>query len=253
MAYAINRPHVAALGEGGYEPPANQTGIVTPTFKSWLNKKLAKKVGYDPAKAKSILKNAGFKLKNGVFYTKSGKPLSFTMINISGYTDWIASANIVQQELKAVGIKITTSNISGTTYDSQTFNGKFELAYDGNEAGGPAPYYELRQELYSKNSAPIGKQASSNWERYYNKHVDKLIESYAKTTSLSKQHSIINQLEAAMVRDIPIIPITEGVDFYEYNTKSITGWVTPKNPYAKPSPYEVPDWGVVLTHLKPKG
>ena len=46
-----------------------------------------------------------------------------------------------------------------------------------------------------------------------------------------------------MVRDIPIIPITEGVDFYEYNTKSITGWVNPKNPYAKPSPYEVPDWG----------
>jgi peptide/nickel transport system substrate-binding protein len=56
-----------------------------------------------------------------------------------------------------------------------------------------------------------------------------------------------------MVRDVPIIPITEGVDFYEYNTKSITGWVTPGNAYAKPSPYEVPDWGVVLTHLRPKG
>ena len=55
-----------------------------------------------------------------------------------------------------------------------------------------------------------------------------------------------------MVRDIPIIPITEAVDFYEYNTKSITGWVTAV-PYAKPSPYEVPDWGVVLTHLRPKG
>ena len=253
MAYAINRPHVAKIGESGYEPAGNQTGIVSPTFKSWLNKKLAKKVGYDPAKAKSILTQAGFKLKNGVFYTKSGKPLSFTMLNIAGYTDWIASAGLVQDELKKIGIKITTSNISGGSYDDATFNGHFELAYDGNEAGGPAPYYEMRQELYSKNSAPIGKPASSNWERYYNKKVDKLIEAYAKTTSLAKQHSIVNQLEAAMVRDIPIIPITEGVDFYEYNTKSITGWVNPKNPYAKPSPYEVPDWGVVLTHLKPKG
>jgi peptide/nickel transport system substrate-binding protein len=253
MAYAINRPHVAKLGESGYEPPGNQTGIVSPTFKSWLNKKLAKKVGYDPAKAKSILKHAGFKLKEGLFYTKSGKPLSFTMINIAGYTDWIASASIVQDELKKVGIKITTSNISGGSYDDATFNGHFELAYDGNEAGGPSPYYELRQELYSKNSAPIGKQASSNWERYYNKKVDKLITAYPKTTSLAKQHSIVNKLEAAMVRDVPIIPVTEAVDFYEYNTKSITGWVNPKNPYAKPSPYEVPDWGVVLTHLKPKG
>jgi peptide/nickel transport system substrate-binding protein len=253
MAYAINRPHVAAIGESGYEPAGNQTGIVSPTFKSWVNKGLAKKVGYDPAKAKSILTKAGYKLQGGVFHTKSGKPLSFTMINISGYTDWIASANIVQEELKAIGIKVTTSNISGTTYDDDTFNGHFQLAYDGNEAGGPSPYYELRQELYSKNSAPIGKQASSNWERYSNKKVDSLINAYAATTSLSKQHSMVDQLEAAMVRDVPIIPITEGVDFYQYNTKSITGWVTPSNTYAKPSPYEVPDWGVVLTHLRPKG
>jgi peptide/nickel transport system substrate-binding protein len=253
MAYAINRPHVAKLGESGYEPPGNQTGIVSPTFKSWQNKKLAKQVTYNPKKAKQILTKAGFKLKNGVFQTKSGKPLSFTMLNISGYTDWIQSASIVQDELKAIGIKVTASNISGNAYDDATFNGHFQLAYDGNEAGGPSPYYEMRQELYSPNSAPIGQQASSNWERYYNKKADKLIESYAKTTSLSKQHSIIDQLQGLMVRDVPVIPVTEAIDFYEYNTKSITGWVTPGNPYAKPSPYEVPDWGVVLTHLKPKG
>ena len=253
MAYAINRPRVAAIGEYGYEPAGNQTGIVSPTFKSWLDKKLAKKVTYNPAKAKSILLHAGFKLKNGYFFTKSGAPLSFTMINISGYTDWIASASLVQKDLKKIGIKVSTSNISGTTYDSETFNGHFQLAYDGNEAGGPSPYYELRQELYSKNSAPIGKQASSNWERYYNKNVDKLFNAYAKTTSLAKQHAIVSKLEAAMVRDVPIIPITEAVDFYQYNTRSITGWVTPGNAYAKPSPYEVPDWGVVLTHLRPKG
>jgi hypothetical protein len=29
--------------------------------------------------------------------------------------------------------------------------------------------------------------------------------------------------------------------------------VTQKNPYAKPAAYEVPDWGVLLLHLKPKG
>ena len=56
-----------------------------------------------------------------------------------------------------------------------------------------------------------------------------------------------------MVRDVPIIPITEGVDWYQYNTKSLAGWVTQKNPFAKPAAYEVPDWGVMLLHLKPKG
>ena len=194
---------------------------MTPTFKSWLNKGLAKKFSYNPAKAKQILTKAGFKFSGGVFHTKSGKPLSFTMINIGGYSDWVASAQIVEQELKAIGIKVTPSNLSSTTYDNDVYTGKYDLAYDGNEAGGPAPYYELRQELYSPNSAPIGKTASSNWERYYNKKVDSLIEAYAATTSSAKQHSIVNQLEAAMVRDVPIIPITEGVDWYQYNTKSL--------------------------------
>jgi peptide/nickel transport system substrate-binding protein len=253
MAYAIDRSRVSQIGEYGYEPAANQTGIVTPTFKSWLNKGLAKKFSYNPTKAKQILTKAGYKMKGGVFQTKNGKSLSFTMINIGGYSDWVASAQIVQQELKAVGIKVTASNLSSTTFDADAYAGKFDLMYSGNEAGGPAPYYELRQELYSKNSAPIGKTASSNWERYYNKKVDSLIEAYAATTSSAKQHSIVDQLQAAMVRDVPIIPITEGVDWYQYNTKSIAGWVTQKNPFAKPAAYEVPDWGVMLLHLRPKG
>jgi peptide/nickel transport system substrate-binding protein len=253
MAYAINRSRVSQIGEYGYEPAANQTGIVTPTFKSWLNQGLAKKFSYNPTKAKQILTNAGYKMKNGVFQTKNGKPLSFTMINIGGYSDWVASAQIVEQELKAVGIKVTPSNLSSTTFDADAYAGKFDLMYSGNEAGGPAPYYELRQELYSKNSAPIGKTASSNWERYYNKKVDSLIEAYAATTSSSKQHQIVNQLEAAMTRDVPIIPITEGVDWYQYNTSHLSGWVTKQNPFAKPAAYEVPDWGVMLLHLKPKG
>ena len=252
IAYAIDRSKVSKIGEYGYEPPSNQTGIVTPTFSSWLDKGLASKVTYDPKKAISILQNAGFKKKGDLFYTKNGKPLSFRIINIGGYSDWVASVQVIQQQLKAVGIKITPENLSGTTFDSDAYTGKFELMYNGNESGGPAPYYELRQLLYSKNSAPIGKTASSNWERYYNPAVDKLIEQYGATTSSAKQHEIVRKLEAAMVNDIPVIPVTEGVDWYQYNTKSLTGWVTQGNPYAKPAAYEVPDWGVLAMHLRAK-
>src|SRR5438552_6049570 len=72
MAYAIDRSRVSQIGEYGYEPAANQTGIVTPTFKSWLNKGLAKKFSYNPTKAKQILTKAGYKLKGSVFHTKTG-------------------------------------------------------------------------------------------------------------------------------------------------------------------------------------
>ena len=253
LAYAIDRSRVAKIGEYGYEPASNQTGIVTPTFNNWLDKGLAKKITYNPAKAISTLQKAGFKKSGGVFHTPSGKALSFRMINIGGYSDWVASAQVIQQQLAAVGIKITPENLSSTTYDADNYNGKFQLSYNGNETPGPAPYYELREILYSKNGAPIGKTASSNWERYSNPQTDALINQYSATTSVAKQHAIIKKLEAVMVNTVPVIPITEGVDWYQYNTKNISGWVTQGKPYARPAAYETPDWGVVLLHLKPKG
>jgi peptide/nickel transport system substrate-binding protein len=252
MAYAIDRSKVSEIGEYGYEPPSNQTGIVTPTFSDWLDQGLAKQVGYDPAKAEQILQQAGFKKVGGVYQTPDGKPLSFHILNIGGYSDWIASVQVIQDELKAVGIKITPDNLSSTTYDNNVYNGKYQLAYDGNESGGPQPYYELRQLLYSKNSAPIGQSAASNWERYESPQVDKLIEEYAATADSAKQHQIVKQLEAVMVNEIPVIPITEAVDWYQYNTKNLSGWVVKGNPFARPAAYENPDWGVMLLHLKPK-
>ncbi len=252
MAYAIDRAKVSEIGEYGYEPPSNQTGVVTPTFNDWLDQGLAKKVSYNPAKAESILQQAGFKKSGGIYHTPDGKPLSFRILNIGGYSDWVASVQVIQDQLKAVGIKITPENLSSTTYDNDVYNGKFQLAYDGNESGGPTPYYELRQLLYSKNSAPIGQPAASNWERYSNPQVDALINQYAATADLAKQKSIVKQLEAVMVNEIPVIPVTEGVDWYQYNTKDLDGWVLKNNPFARPAAYENPDWGVMLLHLKPK-
>jgi peptide/nickel transport system substrate-binding protein len=253
MAYAIDRNKVAQIGEYGYEPASNQTGIVTPTFASWLDPSLAHVYDYNPQKAIATLQAAGFKKKGGLFYTPDGKPLSFTMINIGGYSDWVASAQIVAQDLKAVGIKVTAQNLSSQTYDNDVYNGHYQLAYDGNQTAGPTPYYELRSFLYSKGSAPIGQSAGSDWERYSNPATDKLIEDYAATADASKQHAIVRQLEQVMVNDIPVIPVTEGVDWYQYNTKSLSGWVTKGDRYARPAAYINPDWGVLLLHLKPKG
>ena len=253
MAYAIDRKKVSEIGEYGYEPPSNQTGIVTPTFESWLDPKLAHMYDYNPQKAIQTLQAAGYKKRGNLFYTPDGKPLSFRIINIGGYSDWVASVQVIQKQLAAVGIKITPENLSSTTYDADNYNGKFQLSYNGNESGGPAPYYELRQLLYSANSAPIGKPAATNWERYENPATDKLIEQYAATADPKTQHEIVRKLEQVMVNEVPVIPVTEGVDWYQYNTRDLTGWVTPDNPYAQPAAYVNPDWGVVLLNLKPKG
>jgi peptide/nickel transport system substrate-binding protein len=256
MAYAINRQKASAIGEYGYEPPANQTGIVTPTFSSWQDTSQAAAYGnnyaYNPQKAISILKAAGFKMgSNGIFTTPSGKPLSFNIVNNGGFSDWVAAVQTIQQSLKAVGIQITPENLAATTYQSDIYTGKYDLGYYA-ETGGPTPYFELRQWLYGPNSAPIGKAAGSNFERYSNPAVDKLINDYGNTTSAAMQQSIVNQLQKVMLQDVPVIPITEQVDWFQYDTGSFTGWPTPTNPYAQPAAYNYPDWGQTMLNLTPK-
>ncbi|MDR2987258.1 MAG: ABC transporter substrate-binding protein, partial [Nocardiopsaceae bacterium] len=255
IAYAVDRHKASSIGEYGYEPASNQSGIVTPTFTSWLDTSQAAAYGqnynYNPTKAESILKAAGYKKgSNGIFVSPSGKPLSFTILNNGGFSDWVAAVQTIQQSLKAVGIQITPQNLNSTTYQTDLYTGKYQLAY-GSETGGPTPYYELRQWLYSPNSAPIGTAAGSNFERYSNPATDKLITEYAKTADTATQHSIVNQLQKVMLSQVPVIPVTESVDWFQYDTGSFSGWPTPSNPFAQPAPYNYPDWGQVMMHLTP--
>ncbi|MGB9112508.1 MAG: ABC transporter substrate-binding protein [Acidimicrobiales bacterium] len=251
LAFAIDRSRVAQIGEYGYENAGNQAGVVTPTFSSWLDTSELKSAGYtyDPAKAISILEKAGFKRgAGGTFETPQGKPLSFTIINQSAYTDWVAALQVVSQELSQVGIKLTVDNLAGTDYESKLFDGNYQLAY-GYEAGGPTPYYEFRQWLYGPGSAPIGKPAVTNWERYSSASTDALINEYGATTNSATQHSILDKLQSVLLNDVPLIPVTEQADWDEYSTAQLTGWPTAKDPYAQPAPQVIPDWGIVLLHL----
>ena len=255
MSYAIDRAKVSTIGESGYEPPANQTGIVTPTFASsqdssavsaWGN-------GYDPAKATSLLESAGFHMgSDGIMVNSAGQKLQFTVLNIGDYSDWVASVQVIQQELKSVGISITPDNLSNTDFDADFYYGKYQLAYYDQQTFGPSAYYELNNWLNSANTAPVGKVAASNYERYSNPATDKLLDQYATTTDATTQQSILNQIQQVMTTDVPIIPVVEAVDWYQYDTGSFSGWPTPGNPYAQPSAYAFPDNEQVLLHLAPK-
>jgi peptide/nickel transport system substrate-binding protein len=253
LALGIDRQRVSAIGEYGYEPASNQAGIVTPTFSSWLDTSLLSKYNYayNPAEAMSVLEKAGYKKGSNGIFAKDGKQLSFSIINVGGNSDWVAAVQVIQSELASIGIKLTPDNLSGTDFDNDIYNGDYQLAYNF-ESGGPTPYYELRQMLYSANSAPIGKPASSNWERYSSPATDKLFNEYAATTSTAVQHSIVDQLEKVMLTQVPVIPMTEEVDWYQYDTGAFSGWVTQKDPYAQPAVYILPDDGIMLSHLVPK-
>jgi peptide/nickel transport system substrate-binding protein len=244
IAYALDREQISKIGESGYQPAANQTGVVTPTFDKYFDKDGLAAAGYDKPnqdKAKQLLQSAGY---------SSSNPLKLSVITVTGYTDWDASLAVVKQQLAAVGIELSIQDLQQQSYNQKLYTGDYDLAYS-SQPGGPTPYYELRQLLYSKNSAPIGKQASSNYERYMNPEVDKLFDQYASADP-DTQVKLIKQISGYMIKDVPVIPTTESVDWYQYNTKDIDGWPTQDNPYAQPAPYNIPDVGQVLANLYSK-
>jgi peptide/nickel transport system substrate-binding protein len=247
IAYALDRSKIAQLGEGGEQRPANQTGVVTPTFESWADTSLTAP-GYDPAKAEQILKSAGFTKNSSGIYQDASGPLSFTIKTIAGYSDWDASLQIITQQLKAVGIAVTVQDENSGPYTTDLQAGHFQLAYAGSggpaAAPGPSPYYELRGWLFSGN---IG---STNYSRFKSQSADNLFNQYGGA-SHAQQVEIVHKLQSVMLDQIPFIPTTEGVDWYQYDTTHIGGWPTESDPYAQPSPYSFPDNGQVLARLYP--
>ena len=244
ISLALDRQKIALIGEGGQQPPANQSGVVVPTFQKYYDQAAVAAAGYDkpnPDKAKTLM--------SGLGYTEAN-PLKLTIITITGYTDWDASLAVVKQQLKPIGIELTVSDLAQQTFDNRLYTGDFDLAYYG-QAGGPTPYYELRQMLYSKNTAPIGKPASTNYERYINKDVDALFDQYP-TADEAGQVDIIKKVGAAMMKDVPIIPTTESVNWFQYNTEDLAGWPTEADPYAQPAAFNVPDVEQVLLHVYSK-
>lgn len=254
ISYALDRPVISTKGEYGYEPAANQTGIVSPTFSSWESSAAVAALGksYDPTKSKAVLTADGYKMGSGGYFEKDGKTLSVSIITNGGYSDWIASTEVMATELKKVGIDATVNPEASNTFYANVYAGNFQLAYNV-ESGGPTPFYELRQWLYSKNSAPIGKAAASNWERFDSPAVDSLLNDYSSATSAATQKQIVDKLENVMVTQYPVIPVLEEVDWFQYNSKEFTGYPSAKNPYAQPGLYNEPDWGYVLDNLKPVG
>ncbi|HLJ66983.1 MAG TPA: ABC transporter substrate-binding protein [Chloroflexota bacterium] len=245
LAYAIDRNRVSLIGEYGYEPPASQTDIVRPNFNSWYDAAAANSYnyGFNPAKAKALLKKGGVK-----------GSLSLSVINIGGNTDWVAALGVIHDEFKQVGINLHIENLSSTDFNNRLFAGHFQLGYNAsnNSLAAPNPYYDLRAVLCSCNTAPIGQTASSNFSRWQDARTDQLLNQFSSTTSSSVQHSIVNQLERIMLEDVPVIPVTEEVSWFQYSTRKFVGWPTPQNPYVNPAPYAFPDWEVLLlnVHLK---
>ncbi|MET9022970.1 ABC transporter substrate-binding protein [Actinopolymorpha sp. NPDC004070] len=253
LSFAVDRDKVSSDAMYGYQPPANQAAIPTPTFKDWLDQAAVSKYdyGFDPAKVASRLQAAGFtKGPDGMFKTPDGKPFKLSIINNGGFTDWVAAVQVLTASFKKAGIAVEALNLNGNEYNRRLSQGQFDLAYM-SASSGPTPYYELRDVLYGAYAKPVGQDTSRNYERWKNPATDALIRQYDTLTDQQAQIGVIKKLEQVMLDQVPVIPVTQSVSWSQMDSTRFTNWPSKQNPYANPAPYAAPDWGVVLLNLEP--
>jgi peptide/nickel transport system substrate-binding protein len=221
---AVSHQELATIGESGLMTPATSpTGLVLPLQKQYLDPKyagLTYKV--NDAAAKAVLEKAGFKMSNGVF-AKDGKPLDITLITPGGYTDYVSDAQIMEQELKSVGISMTIDTTSVGAYTAALDDGTFSVSLNAPTYG-PTPYYSYNSLFNTTLGAPIGKAASNDFERWTNKETDAMLLTAAKGGSAAAK--AYDQLEQIMVQQLPVIPMLVRANDAQYNTTTFTGFPT---------------------------
>lgn len=247
----IDRQQLYKVGESGYEPPASPTGLVLPSNKSFLNSTYADaSFSVNAAQAQQLLSSAGLSKNSNGIYTQNGKELSFKINVVTGWTDWVTDCQIIASELKTIGIQATVNAISYNAYYSALQMGSYDMAISWTNPG-PTPYYLYNSLLNSVNTAPVGKAAASNFERWNDATTDHLLNQIATTTDTNVQQQAYNELQKIMVEQMPAIPLVFGATWNEYSTTNFVGWPSADNPYASPAPFSYPDSEIVVLHLKP--
>jgi peptide/nickel transport system substrate-binding protein len=254
VSYGIDRTTISNDGEDFQQPgatgPASATGLVMPTDQSYVTSvTAAMQTSYDPAKAKQVLEAAGWKMgSNGVFEL-NGKPLAFTIEDPSAYTDYITDDQIIAQELKQVGMNVSVQGVSVQKFGTDVNDGTFQMVNRYSTVG-PTPYFMYDQFLDDSITAPIGKNATGDFERFYSPQAQALLTQFASTNDAQTQLNDIVGMEKIVATQLPIIPIIYSVAWFDYSSSHFTGWPSPSNPYDVGQP-EGPYDEYTILHLHP--
>jgi peptide/nickel transport system substrate-binding protein len=242
ISAALDRTGISNTVYNGYAPPSNPEALITPNYSSVLDPSLASATFPSPnaAAAKSILTKAGV-----------ATPLTLTVKMVAGYTDYLSSLQIIQQELKPAGINLVIDQEAYTAFTSDQDNGNFQLLIAGfGFTPDPWSYY---YSLLDSSIAPAIGTADTvgNYGRYRNTQVDSLLGQIADTTDTSVRNPAFYKIENIFAQQLPLIPLYEAQNEIEFNGHHVGNIPTVANPYGAPAVYIQPDIGWISARLLP--
>ena len=253
ISLALNRNLIALKAVNGYLSGASQSGLILPNLQRWLDTSLPDKgnVSQNLDAAYQAFAKAGYTKRGNRLVAASGKQASMTIVLPGNYTDWVAAAKEAANQLSAAGIKVSLDLPQFDSYNKAIQSGTFDAAFGGFGGTGD-PYTDFNNALNSSFATPVNTPTANNFERFKDPAVDRDLATLAKATDLATQRQATNSLEQVMYNQVPVVLMYYGGSWGLFTTKNFTGWPTEDDPYALPSPYNLPDLEQVLLKLEPK-
>ncbi len=196
IAHALNKKELVQgvlLGMG-----QSATGPFLPL--SWAFNPDTRDFAYDPALAKKLLAEAGWEDTDGDgVLDKDGKPFQFTIMTNQGNKLRSLTAEILQQQFKQIGIRVTIRIVEWSTFIKKFIEKREFEAIILGWALAPDP------DAYGIWHSSQKKEGQYNFVSYENKQVDQWLEEGRRTFDHEKRKQIYRQIHQAVFNDIPYI------------------------------------------------
>lgn len=195
IAYALNRQTIIDEYLMGYGEL--MTGPIAPIYKSDLDES-QKPIDFNIDEAKKLLKSGGWIDTDGDgILEKSGKKFSFTINVPSGNPLRTFTSNILQNNLKAVGIDAKIEFMEPAVIFPKMFKGELNAWLAG--WGVPIPL-NLKPYWYSDK-----KVAGANVCNFRNKEIDLILDKLGTKIPDNERHELLKRFQKIMSDEQPVV------------------------------------------------
>ncbi len=197
FAYAINKQELIDGVRLGLAREA--TGPIRPG--TWAYTDKVARFDFDPTKARELLAEAGWKDRDGdgVLEDKDGKPFTVTIRTNQGNDERKKIAEIVQQRLKEIGIKVDIQLIEWAAFIKEFVKPRrFEVVVLGLGTGIDPDQFVV---WHSSQRGPD----QMNRTGYANPEVDALLEAGRSSCVQSERVRYYHRIQEILAEDLPMI------------------------------------------------